>query len=59
MILSEDFPLMDGQFEYRTEYTGVSGVVNAPDEIEGIFTYQIQDVCEFKNNWKASPMNSE
>ena len=50
---------MDGQFEYRTESTGVSGVVNAPDEIEGVFTYHFQDICEFKNNWKASLVNSE
>jgi len=54
-----DFPLKDGQFEYRTEDTDVSGIVNAPDEIEGVFTYQILNVCEFTNSWKASPVNSE
>ena len=59
MLLPDDFPLMDGQFEYRTESTVISGVVNAPDEIEGVFTYQVPDVCEFKNTWKASPVNSE
>ncbi len=58
MVL-EDFPLMDGQFEYRRKSTIVSGVVNAPDEIVGDFAFQFQDICELKYIWKASPMNSE
>ena len=59
MLLPDDFPLMDGQFEYSTESTIVSGVVNAPNEIVGDFAFQFLDICELKYNWKASPVNSE
>jgi hypothetical protein len=59
MLLPDDFPIMDGHFEYRRESTIASGFVNAPDDIVGDFAFQFQDICDLKYNWKASPVNSE